>query len=405
MNRAVAVTGIGLITPAGIGVEENWERICEGRGLAAKDPELVGAAADISCRVPTFDAAEVVGAREVWRTDRFVQLALVAAKEAVADAGLDPGRWDGSRVGIVVGSAAGGVSTLETQHERFLSQGSKGVSALFHPMALVNMVSGRMAIEYGATGPNLVTATACASGATAIGVARDLLLSGACDVVLAGGTEAAVTPTFVTGFARMGALYSGTLPPEQASRPFDANRSGFVIGEGAGILVLERVSDAHARGAHVWARLLGYGATCDAHHATSPHPTGQGIEDAMRLACRDAGVPPQDVQHVNAHGTSTRLNDATEASAIALLGSQRVAVTSTKGVTGHTLGAAGAVEAAYTALSLARQTIPPTANLDQLDSEVRLDIVSESPRAVALDHALSNSSGFGGHNVSLLFGA
>lgn len=287
MNRAIAVTGIGLITPAGIGVEENWERICEGRGLAAKDPELVGAAADISCRVPTFDAAEVVGAREVWRTDRFVQLALVAAKEAVADAGLDPGRWDGSRVGIVVGSAAGGVSTLETQHERFLSQGSKGVSALFHPMALVNMVSGRMAIEYGATGPNLVTATACASGATAIGVARDLLLSGACDVVLAGGTEAAVTPTFVTGFARMGALYSGTLPPEQASRPFDANRSGFVIGEGAGILVLERVTDAHARGPRLgptaWLRCHLRRASC--HLSSSHRPRNRGC-DATRVPGR-----------------------------------------------------------------------------------------------------------------------
>ncbi|MGW2562301.1 beta-ketoacyl-[acyl-carrier-protein] synthase family protein [Streptomyces sp. NPDC001514] len=297
------------------------------------------------------------------------------------------------------------MSTLEAQHERFLSKGSKGVSALFHPMALVNMVAGRLAIEYAATGPNLVTATACASGASAVGVARDLLLSGACDVVLAGGTEAAVTPTFVSGFARMGVLYSGTLPPEQASRPFDADRKGFVIAEGAGILVLERLTDAHARGARVWARLLGYGATCDASHLTSPHPTGRGMEQAMRLACRDAGLPPERVQHVNAHGTSTPLNDATEASAIARLGSKSVAVTSTKGVTGHTLGAAGAVEAAYTVLSIARQTIPPTANLVQRDPSIQVDIVSRAPRAVALDHALSNSAGFGGHNVSLLFGA
>ncbi|MET8538528.1 beta-ketoacyl-[acyl-carrier-protein] synthase family protein [Streptomyces sp. NPDC005065] len=402
---AVAITGVGVITPAGIGREENWERVCKGVGLATKDPELVGALAEFSCRVPAFDATDVVGAREVWRTDRFVQLALVAADEAVADAGLNPRSWDGSRVGVVVGSAAGGVSTLETQHERFLQQGGKGVSALFHPMVLVNMVSGRLAIKYGATGPNLVTATACASGATAIGVAKDLLQSGACDVVIAGGAEAAITPTFVTGFARMGALYQGSLPPEEASRPFDARRGGFVIGEGAGILVLERLDDAKRRGARVWARLLGYGATSDAHHITSPHPSGLGIENAMRLACRDADVQPEHIEHVNAHGTSTPLNDAAEAAAIARLGSQQLTVTSTKGVTGHTLGAAGAVEAAYTVLSLAHQMVPPTANLTCLDPEVRLDVVSGAPRPVELTHALSNSAGFGGHNVSLLFGA
>ncbi|MFD7501464.1 beta-ketoacyl-[acyl-carrier-protein] synthase family protein [Streptomyces sp. NPDC059850] len=405
MTTTVAVTGLGLITPAGIGREQNWERVCDGTGLAAADPELEGALVEFSCRVPEFDAADAVGAREVWRTDRFVQLALVAAQEAIADAGLDPGSWDGGRVGVVVGSAAGGISTLEAQQKRFLEQGGKGVSALLHPMSLVNMVSGRLAIEYGATGPNLVTATACASGATAIGVARDLLASGACDVVLAGGTEAAVTPTFVSGFARMGALYSGTLPPDQASRPFDTRRDGFVIGEGAGMLVLERLEDARRRNARVWARLLGYGATSDAHHATSPHPGGLGIEDAMRRACRDAGVSPEHIGHVNAHGTSTPLNDAAEAGAIDRLGSPDLAVTSTKGVTGHTLGAAGAIEAAYTVLSLAHQVIPPTANLTRTDPEVRLDVVCGAPRKVELAHALSNSAGFGGHNVSLLFGA
>ncbi|MBL1115338.1 beta-ketoacyl-[acyl-carrier-protein] synthase family protein [Streptomyces sp. 110] len=404
MKTEIAVTGLGLITPAGIGRAENWERVCDGRGLAAADPELAGGLVEFSCRVPSFNAAKTVGAREVWRTDRFVQLALVAAEEAVADAGLDPGSWDGSRVGIVVGCAAGGVATFEVQQKRFIDQGSKGVSALFHPMALVNMVSGRLAIQYGATGPSLVTATACASGATAIAVARDLLVSGACDVVLAGGTEAAVTPTFVAGFARMGALYSGELPPEQASRPFDARRGGFVIGEGAGILVLERLDDARTRHARVWAGLLGCGASSDAHHTTSPRPGGLGIESAMRLACRDAGVEPERVGHVNAHGTSTPLNDAAEAGAIARLGSPELAVTSTKGVTGHTLGAAGAVEAAYTVLSLAHQTIPPTANLTQPDPDIQLDVVSGAPRKTELTHALSNSAGFGGHNVSLLFG-
>ncbi|MEV6024658.1 beta-ketoacyl-[acyl-carrier-protein] synthase family protein [Streptomyces sp. NPDC052036] len=402
-SRTVAVTGQGLVTPAGIGTGVNWERICNGGGTAAKDTELAGGPVEYSCRVPYFDPAEAVGARDAWRTDRFVQLALMAAREAVADAGLDPACWDGDRVAIVIGSAAGGVSTSEAQHERFLDKGSKGVSALFHPMALGNMVAGRLAIDYGATGPNLVTSTACASGATAIGVARDLLLSGACDIAIAGGTEAAITPTFVAGFARMGALYTGDLPPEQASRPFDRARGGFVIGEGAGILILERLEDARARRARVHARLLGYGASSDANHVTAPHPDGRGIEQAMRRACDDARIPPQRIQLVNAHGTSTPLNDLTEARAIARLGSEAVAVTSTKGVTGHTLGAAGAIEAAYTVLSLAHQRIPPTVNLVELDPQIRLDVVAGSPRQVELTYALSNSAGFGGHNVSLLF--
>ncbi|MGW0790043.1 beta-ketoacyl-[acyl-carrier-protein] synthase family protein [Streptomyces sp. NPDC002911] len=399
----MAVTGLGLVSPAGAGTEQSWRGVCAGVGTATEDPTLASATVGISCRVPPYDADAEFGASEAWRLDRFVQLALMAAREAVSDSGLEPARWDGTRVGVVIGSAAGGVATLESQHAGFLERGPKGVSALFHPMALVNMVSGRLAIEFDATGPNLVTATACASGATAIGVARDLLVSGACDVVIAGGTEAAISPTFVTGFARMGALSRQSARPSSVSRPFDANRDGFVIGEGAGVLVLERFDHARRRGADVRARLVGYGASADASHVTAPHPQGRGIEQAMRRACTDAGLPLERVGHINAHGTSTQLNDAVEAEAIHRLFGPRVPVTSTKGVTGHTLGAAGAIEAALTVLSLSRQTLPPTANLEQLDPAIGLDVVSGRPRPVAASYALTNSAGFGGHNVSLAF--
>jgi 3-oxoacyl-[acyl-carrier-protein] synthase II len=397
---------MGLVTPAGIGVPANWEHVCSGQGTAAAtDPELADAPVDLSCRVPSFSPAAEFGSREAWRLDPFVQYALLAAREAVTDAGLEPAEWDGARVGVVMGCAAGGAGSLETQHKAFLENGTKGISPLFHPMVLPNMVAGQLAIEFGATGPNLVVSTACASGATAIGLARDLLANDTCDVVLAGGTEAAVTPAYVTGFARMGALSTRSGSPRAASRPFDTDRDGFVIAEGAGVLVLERPADARARGADAWAHVAGYGAAADAVHVTSPDPEGRGIERAMRSALASAGVGADQVGQVNAHGTSTRLNDRTEADAIARVFGEGSVVTSTKGVMGHTLGAAGAIEAALTSLSVARDTIPGTANLDHPDSGITVDVVAEAARPAPLECALSNSAGFGGHNVSLLFTA
>jgi 3-oxoacyl-[acyl-carrier-protein] synthase II len=401
----VAVTGLGLVTAAGVGVEASWRGVCTGESAGASDPELAGLPVDFSCRVPGFEPRTLIGRKATLQYDRFVQLALVAAQEAIADAGLDPGTWDGARVGVVIGCGLGGVATWETQHRRLLDDGPEAVSALLIPMLVPNMVAGHLGMRFGATGPNLVTATACASGATAIGVARDLLRRGTCDVVLTGGAEAGVVPLIVTGFAQMGALSARRAAPGAASRPFDVDRDGFVIGEGSGILVLERGDDARARGARVRARLMGYGATADAHHMTAPDPAGTGVARAIRAALADADVAPGDVDHVNAHGTSTPLNDLAESRVLARCLGPGAAVTSTKGVVGHTLGAAGAIEAAFTVLAVERALIPPTANLDSQDPDIEIDVVAKHARQRRISVALSNSFGFGGQNAVLAFGA
>ncbi|MFI0353845.1 beta-ketoacyl-[acyl-carrier-protein] synthase family protein [Actinomadura sp. 9N407] len=401
----IAVTGIGLVTAAGVGAGASWSGVCGGVSAARRDPALAGLPVDFSCTVPDFDAGRLVGRRSRLVHDRFVQLAIVAAREAVADSGLDPETWDGARVGVVIGCGLGGVATWERQHRLLLDKGPDAVSALLIPMLVPNMVAGHLAMELGATGPNLVTATACASGATAIGTALGLLRDGACDVVVTGGAEAGVSPLIVTGFAQMGALSTRTADPAAASRPFDADRDGFVIGEGSGVLVLEREADAVARGARVRARAAGYGASADAHHMTAPDPAGAGVLRALDAALAEAGVGPSDVDHVNAHGTSTPLNDVAEARVLARTVGGGAAVTSTKGVLGHTLGAAGAIEAALTVLAVETGTVPPTANLTRQDPEIDLDVVAGSPRARRVDVAVSNSFGFGGQNAVLIFTA
>ncbi|MBC6447895.1 beta-ketoacyl-[acyl-carrier-protein] synthase family protein [Actinokineospora xionganensis] len=404
MARAIAVTGLGLVTPAGIGVDATYERVWSGSPTATRDPDLAGLPVDISCKVPEFDPGKHVGKRSNLTMDRFVQLAITAAVEAVADAGLDPATWDGARVGVVVGCGLGGVSTWEMQHRAMLQAGPDKVSALLIPMLVPNMVAGHLAMRLGATGPNFVTATACASGATAIGAAMSLLREDQCDIVLAGGAEAGVSPLIVTGFAQMGALSRRLDDPAAASRPFDAGRDGFVIGEGASILVLERESDAHARGARVRAKVAGYGASADAHHMTAPDPQGRGARKALLAALADAGVGPDDVDHVNAHGTSTPLNDVAEASMLREV-CGGATVTSTKGVVGHALGAAGAIEAGLTTLTVQHALVPPTANLDSQDPAVELDVVAKAARAQRVGVAVSNSFGFGGQNAVLVFTA
>ncbi|MFE7608619.1 beta-ketoacyl-[acyl-carrier-protein] synthase family protein [Streptomyces celluloflavus] len=400
----VAVTGIGLVTPGGVGVGPSWAAVCEGRPTAALDPGLAGNPVRLACRVPGFDADALLGARRAYRLDRFVQFALVAAREALADAGLDPHSWDGARVGVVLGCADGGPGTVEQQHDVLRDRGVAKVSPLLLPMQLPNMLAGQTAMEFGATGPNLVVATACASGATAIGTARDLLALDRCDVVLAGGSEAMITPLVMAGFAQMGALSRREDDPATASRPFDVGRDGFVAGEGAGVLVLERTADARARGAGVRGRIVGYGATADAHHMTSPHPQGVGVERALRAALADADAAPADVRHVNAHGTSTQLNDLVEAQALNRVLTADPLVTSTKGVTGHLLGAAGAVEAAFAVLAVERGVVAPTANLSRLDP--RMDInVARTRTDARVELALSNSCGFGGQNATLAIAA
>jgi 3-oxoacyl-[acyl-carrier-protein] synthase II len=400
-----AVTGLGLVTPAGIGVPENWERICAGESMASTDPNLEGIAVDFDCRVPGFDAAELLGRKAARRLDRFVQLAVVAAREAIADAGLDPETWDGARVGVVLGCGMGGAATWETQHKRLMEHGPGKVSPMLIPMLVPNMVAGQLAMEFHATGPNLVTATACASGATAIGTARDLLRTGACDIVLTGGTEAGLTPLSIAGFAQMGALSARREEPAAASRPFDVDRDGFVAAEAAGVLVLERPDDARARKARVRANVVGYGASADGYHATAPDPDGSGAERAIRAALADADEDPAEVQHVNAHGTSTPLNDVAEARVLKRVLGDQALITSTKGVTGHALGAAGAIEAAYTVLALEHGVVPPTANLDSQDPEVELEVVSKTPREQRLRLAISDSFGFGGQNAVLVVSA
>ncbi len=403
-GNEVAVTGLGLVTPGGVGVGPSWTAVLEGRPTAAVDPALEDGPVRISCRVPGFDPDALLGARRAYRLDRFTQFALVAAREAIADAGLDPETWDGARVGVVLGCADGGPETVERQHHVLRDRGAAKVSPLLLPMQLPNMLAGQAAMEFRASGPNLVVATACASGATAIGTARDLLALDRCDIVLAGGSEAMITPLVMAGFAQMGALSRREDDPAGASRPFDADRDGFVAAEGAGVLVLERTADARARGARVRGRIVGYGATADAHHMTSPHPEGAGLEQALRAALADAGAGPADVGHVNAHGTATPLNDLVEARVLSRMLTARPLVTSTKGVTGHLLGAAGAVEAALTVLTLEQGRVPPTANLTRLDPRIDIDVAA-APTDTRADLALSNSCGFGGQNAALAIAA
>jgi 3-oxoacyl-[acyl-carrier-protein] synthase II len=351
--------------------------------------------------VPGFDADALLGAQRAHRLERFSQFALVAAVEALADAGLDTDAWDGTRVGVVIGNSMGGAHAYTLAQRTIDSTGPHSVSPLMLPLFLPNMVAGQAAIAFGATGPCLVVSTACASGATAIGTARDLLLAGRCDIVVTGGTEAALTPVLLSGFAQLGALSGTDGEPAAASRPFDTARDGFVMAEGAGILVLEREAHARARGARIHARLAGYGAAADAHHPVAPHPEGAGLAAAVREALADAGLAASDVDHVNAHATGTPRGDAVEARTLSRLLPHRPLVTSVKGVTGHTMAAAGAIEAVCSVLSVARGTVPPTANLGSADPENELDIARSVVRR-KVDAVVTTSVGFGGQNAALV---
>jgi 3-oxoacyl-[acyl-carrier-protein] synthase II len=400
-DRDIAVTGLGMVTPAGIGVTASWERVRSGLPTATLDPSLADNLVRMSCRVTDFDPVALLGGRVARRLDPFVQFAIVAVREALADAGLDPAAWDGTRVGVVLGCGGYGAATLEAQQRVLMERSARKVSPQVLPMHLSNLAAGQLSIELGATGPSLVVATACASGSTAIGMARDLLNLNRCDIVIAGGTEAMVTPLVIAGFAQMGALSTRHDDPAGASRPFDTARDGFVAGEGSAILVMERVADARARGARVRARVVGFGMSADAHHVTAPAPDGRGLEQSLRAALLDADAGPSDIGHVNAHGTSTQLNDLVESAVIERVLGPDTLVTSTKGVTGHMLGAAGAVEAALTVLTIEHGMVPPTANLTVLDERVKLDVpITARPFAPAL--AVSQSAAFGGQNAALV---
>jgi 3-oxoacyl-[acyl-carrier-protein] synthase II len=406
----VVITGMGAITPLGNDVETFWSNLCAGTSGVTKITRFDATAYStrIAAEVKDFDPTRWMERKEAKRNDRFVQLAIGAARQAVEAARLDVPNLDADRIGVIVGSGIGGIETFETQHQILLERGPDRVSPFFIPMMISNMASGQVSIALGAKGPNFTTVSACTSSANAIGEALRILQHDDADVVIAGGTEATVTPMAIAGFCSMKAMSTRNDEPTRASRPFDAERDGFVMGEGAAILVLERAEHAAKRGATVLCELAGYGATGDAYHITSPVPDGDGAVRSMRAALKDAGMRPEDVQYINAHGTSTPYNDRTETVAVKrVMGdlARNVMLASTKSMTGHLLGAAGALEAAVSTLVITRGVVPPTINYEHPDPECDLDCVPNQARTVHVTGALSNSMGFGGHNGTLAFRA
>ena len=402
----VAVTGMGVKTPAGNDLDAFWAGLVAGRSTVGPVERLQGVAdlpVTFGCEVRDFDPVAYLGPKEARRADRVAQLGVAAAADALADAGTVDA--DPSRCGVIAGTGVGGLTTQSEEERVMFERGAMRVSPFLVPMMMANATAGLIGMRNGWTGPNLCVATACAAGAHAVGEGARLIRDGSSDMVLAGGTESALVPVAIAAFARMGALTSRRDAPEVASRPFDVGRDGFVMGEGAAFLVLERWEHAVARGARIHGEVLGYGRNADAYHITAPAPGGGGAVACMELALEDAGLRPADIGHVNAHGTSTPLNDAAEAAALGkVFGGAVPPVTSVKGVTGHLVGAAGATEAVAALLSLQREQVPPTANHETTDPEIALDVVAGAPRAVAPKPVLSNSFGFGGHNATLILG-
>jgi 3-oxoacyl-[acyl-carrier-protein] synthase II len=404
-GRRVAITGLGVKTPAGLDVDTFWKTLLAGKATAGPvgSFDVPGHPVAYACEIPDFDPAPYQGPKAARRTDRVAQLGLGAAVDALSGAG-DPAA-DPARCAVVVGTGIGGLNTLENQVTLAIDKGPARVSPFLVPMMMPNATPALIGLELGWTGPNLSVATACAAGANAIGEAARMIRWGDADVAVAGGAEAAITPVATAAFARMGALSSNP-DPTAASRPFDVDRDGFVMGEGAGFLVLEEWDRARARGANVLGELVGYGRTCDAHHITAPAPGGAGAIACMQAALADADLSPDDVGHVNAHGTSTPLNDAAEAEAITkVFGAGGVPVTSTKGVTGHLIGGAGAIEAVAALMAARTGRVPPTANHVRTEDGLTVAIVSGEPGASTAPVALSNSFGFGGHNATLVLAA
>ncbi|MGW1432428.1 beta-ketoacyl-[acyl-carrier-protein] synthase family protein [Streptomyces sp. NPDC002431] len=401
---AAAVTGIGLITAAGVGTEATWRAVT---GLTEPPhvphrTELDGLPCDFMYTVAGFDPRAVLGVAAARLMDRFAQLAVLAAREAVADAGLDPEAWDAGRVAVVIGSAHGGLPFYDEQHTLLTERGARRVSPKLAPLTVVNGAASSVATDLGALGPSQAVSTACSSGTVALGTAHQMLRTGACDIVVAGGAESVCSRLLIASACRLKAVSTRREDPAAACRPFDAHRDGFVVGEGAGLLVLERPEHARARGATVRAHIAGYAASSDAHSAVAPDPGGLGIERALRAALADAGVESRDIGHVNAHGTSTVSNDLIEGTMLHRVLGDRPLVTSTKAMTGHTLGAAGGIETALTVLALQRGLVPPTVNLDAPDPEIPVDVVSKEARPAVLDAAVKTSLGFGGHNAALV---
>jgi 3-oxoacyl-[acyl-carrier-protein] synthase II len=408
MARRVVITGIGLVTPIAVGTEETWQGLLAGRSGIGPITHFDHAqfATHFAGEVKDFDVTRWIPSRDAKNIDRFIQYAVAAADLALKDSGLRIEGEFAERVGCYVGAGLGGVSSIEVACSTLAQKGPRhGISPFFVPMIIVNLAPGQISIRFGAKGPNFSHVSACSTGAHAIGEAMRAIERGDADAMICGGTEATVSPLGVGGFNSMRALSTRNEAPQAASRPFDRDRDGFVIAEGAGIVIIEELELARKRGARIYAELTGYAANADAHHITAPAPQGEGAQRCMRLALKDAKLGPGDIGYINAHGTSTKMNDATETMAIkAVFGdaARKVMISSTKSMTGHMLGAAGGVETAICALAIARGAIPPTINYTTPDPECDLDYVPNTAREVRLQHVLTNSYGFGGTNASLI---
>jgi len=407
-KKRVVITGLGVISPVGNSKDESWASFCEGKNGVGRITKFdaSGFTSQLAGEVKDFDASRFISPKGQRRMDKFVQFAVAASKMALEDAGLNLEEEDRARIGVITGSGIGGLKVIEDQHKILLERGPSRVSPFLIPMLIADMAPGQISILLGLTGPNLSISTACASASHALGEALMTLQQGRADVMLSGGTEACITPLGLGGFCSAKALSTRNDDPEHASRPFDLERDGFIMAEGAGILVLETLEHATARGAQVYCEIVGYGMTSDAYHMTAPDPEGKGATECVRLALEDAGISAQDVDYINAHGTSTKYNDKIETLSIKKVfgeSAKTVAISSTKSMTGHLLGAAGGVEAAVCALAIKNGIIPPTTNYQTPDPECDLDYVPNEAREKKVRVALSNSFGFGGHNAALVF--
>lgn len=405
--KRVVITGVGAITPIGKNINEFWSSI--KNGVCGVDKVTNFDASEYKCQVAAevkdFDPAEHIDKKEARKMDRYTQFGMIAADEAMKNSGLDMEKEDAWRIGVITGSGVGGIGTLEEQHTNLMEKGPGRVSPFFVPMMISNMAAAQIAIKYGARGANENVVAACASGTNAIGNAFNIIRRGDCDAIIAGGAEASITPFAFAGFCSMKAMSTNNDDPKNASRPFDAERDGFVMGEGAGFVVLEELEHAKARGANIICEVVGYGITNDAYHITSPIPGGEGGAKAMEFALKSAGIAPEDMDYINAHGTSTKYNDSFETEAIKKTfgeHAKKLMVSSTKSMTGHLLGAAGGIEAIVCALALKDGFVPATINYKTPDPECDLDIVPNEGRTAYIQYAMSNSLGFGGHNASIV---
>lgn len=407
-KKRVVVTGIGLITPLGIGVEDSWNSIIAGRAGIRRITHFDSSnfPTQIAGEVEGFNPEDYIEPKEIKKMDRFIHFAIATATMAINDSGLKITDGNAEKVGVIVGSGIGGLHAIEHYHSVFLEKGPRRISPFFIPMLVINLASGQISIKFGAKGPNSAVATACATGSHSIGDAYKIIQRGDADAMIAGGTEAVITPLGVGGFNAMKALSTRNDEPGKASRPFDIDRDGFVMGEGSGIVILESLESAMDRGVRIYAEIVGYGMTADAFHITSPAPGGEGAARCMQMTLKDGSVDPSEVDYINAHGTSTKYGDEIETNAIKTVfreHSYKVAISSTKSMMGHLLGAAGGVEAVITVLSIYNDIITPTINLDKPDPECDLDYVPNKSRKMTINYALTNSFGFGGTNACLLF--